>query len=439
MTPRHPVPDRAEAVALFRLGVIGDLLARDLAPGELRDELVARAQRRYRPPGATASRTFHWKTLQSWFYAARRGGHGKLKPASRAVGFARAVDDATRALLVQIRREHPSAAAGQILDVAVHHGILEPGQLSVSTLRRLLAAEGASRTSLNRAQRRERRRWDAGHVGALWHADVAHVQVRQPGGPPRKLYVHGVLDDHARYVVALEAREHEREVDLLAVLSGALLRYPAPDVFYVDNGSCYRGDTLALACARLDIKLLHARPYDPQARGKMERFWRTLRQKCLDHLPVGATLHDVNAALLAFLDVSYHPRPHAGLMGESPSRRFYAGLARLGPARTARQLADALEVTMGRRVAKDATFTVGGRLYEIRGLHLVGKRLQVVVDPFTDAVLRVEHDGTEVSFGPCDPKANRHRRRADDLESTPPTVPFDPIAALLAAARKETP
>lgn len=72
--------------------------------------------------------------------------------------------------------------------------------------------------------------------------------------------------------MALEARDAEREVDLLSVLCGALLRFPAPDVFYVDNGACYRGDTLRLALDRLGIRLVHPQPYDPQARGKMETF-----------------------------------------------------------------------------------------------------------------------------------------------------------------------
>jgi hypothetical protein len=52
MTPRLPRPSRAEETALFRHAILGDLLARDLERGELQDELKARAQLRYRPPGA---------------------------------------------------------------------------------------------------------------------------------------------------------------------------------------------------------------------------------------------------------------------------------------------------------------------------------------------------------------------------------------------------
>ncbi len=53
-----PEPSKAEAKALFRLGIVGDLLARELSPGELRAELMARALERYlrlstRDPHAT--------------------------------------------------------------------------------------------------------------------------------------------------------------------------------------------------------------------------------------------------------------------------------------------------------------------------------------------------------------------------------------------------
>lgn len=432
-----PQPDRAEAIALFRLGVVGDLLTRDLAPGELRDEFVARAAQRYRPPGASASRSFHWKTLQAWYYAAKRGGHRTLLPASRRKGFAVALSPEKRDLLVQIRREHPSAAAGLILEVAVHQGIVEKDEVSPSTLRRLFAAAGVPRTSATRTDRRERRRWDAGRVGALWHGDVCHIWVRSLAGVPRKLFVHGLLDDHSRFVPVLEAREAEQEVDMLSVFCAALLRYPPPDALYLDNGSCYRGDTLALACARLDIRLVHAQPHDPQARGKMERFWRTLRQRCTDHLPPGATLQDVNAALLAFLDADYHARPHASLMGEAPARRFHTGLRTLGRARTAGELAEALEVTVTRRVGNALTFSLEGTTYEVRGLHLAGKTVQVVLDAFTGAPLRVLFDQKPVVFGLCDVAANRHRRRTEASPSPQPTVPFDPIAALLHKARQE--
>ena len=432
-----PPPPRAEAIALFRLGVVGDLLTRDLAPGELRDELVARAAQRYRPPGASASRTFHWKTLQTWYYAAKHGGHKKLAPASRKKGFAIGLRPETRDLLLQVRRENPSAAASLILEVAVQQGIIELEEVSPSTLRRLFAAAGASRTAATHRHRRERRRWDTARVGALWHADVCHVWVHdRVTGEPRKVYVHGILDDHSRYIVGLEARDHEMEIDWLAVLCNALLRWPTPEVLYLDNGACYRGETLALACARLNIKLLHAQPYDPQARGKMERFWETFRGRCGKYLGGRSSLQDVNVGLLAYMDADYHAQPHGGLMGETPAKRFHAGLDRTAPVLTAKQLADALEITVKRKISSALTFSLEGKLFEVRGRHLAGETVDIVLDPFTDAPLRVVLDGMPVVFGLCDALANAQAGRGPAEPDPVPTIPFDPIVAMIQKARK---
>ena len=61
-----------------------------------------------------------------------------------------------------------------------------------------------------------------------------------------------------------------------------------------------------------------------------------------------------------------------------------------------------------------------------------------MLDAFTGEPLRVLHEDTPVVFGRCDMAANRHRRRAAAAPATEPSVPFDPIAALLQKARKET-
>src|SRR5690606_19835999 len=120
-------------------------------------------------------------------------------------------------------------------------------------------------------------RWQAERPNALWHGDVCHgAPLRGPDGSSRPLRIHALLDDATRYVVALQAFASEREDDMLALLVGALRRHGPPRALYLDNGPTYRGTALRLVCERLGTTLVHAQPYDPAARGKMERFWRTL-------------------------------------------------------------------------------------------------------------------------------------------------------------------
>jgi len=445
---RVPQPTHRERIALFRLGVIGDLLARDLEPGELNEEFKERAKKRYRPPKADQTRQFHWKTLQRWYYAAKSDLAGGLVPASRIRGFALKLTEEQRELLLEMRREHPTASAELVRAEAVRHGVVAEDELALSTLRRLYQSAGLPRLSRRKAGRREdvqRRRWQARFPGEIWHGDVCHLTMVDEDGRPCRVLVHGLLDDASRFCLTLVARQHEREQDMLEILCGALLRHPAPDTLYLDNGPCYRGEVLQLLCQRLGIKLVHAQPCSPEARGKMERFWRTMRQRCTDHLPPGASLHAVGQALWAWLDADYHIRPHAGLLGETPRRRYLGGVARRPAPLTPRQLAAALEIELTRTVRADCTFDLEGTVYEVGGRHLAHKRVTVVVDALTDRPLRVVHDQQQVRFGVCDPVANRRRPPAPvAVQGTSPSktsasrtpAPFDPIAALLQKARE---
>ena len=434
-----PEPTHREQVALFRLGVIGDLLALELSRGELREELIARAKKRYRPPGADKSRHYHHKTLQRWYYEARRDLVGGLLPESRARGFALELTDEQRELLLEMRREHPSAAAELLRDEAVRYGALAEGALSLATLRRLYAAFELPRQSKRRAERgdSQRRRWQAAHPGDLWHSDVCHVKLDN-GETKRTLLVHGFLDDASRKGLTLVARVHEREQDLLEVFLGLLLKTPPPRTLYVDNGAGYRGELLALVCKRLGIRLIHAVPYSPESRGKMERFWRTMRQRCTDHLSPEASLHDVNQALWAWLDTDYNRRPHAALMGQTPHRCYLKKMPAQRVTLTPKLLAQAVEVGLERQVRRDATFDIDGVVYEVAGRHLAGKRIAITCDGLTGKPLRATWQGQELRFGRCDAVANRQRRRPapESKKVVTPDTPFDPIAALLAKARE---
>jgi hypothetical protein len=249
------------------------------------------------------------------------------------------------------------------------------------------------------------------------------------------------MDDASRYVVALEALHTEREQDMLQILVRTLRRHGKPDAFYLDNGSTYRGEILKTACGRLDVTLLHARPYDPQARGKMERFWRTLREGCLDFMGAMSSLHDVNVRLWAFLDQHYHRSPHAGLLGKSPES-VYLEARHDADNLDEEKLRIALTVRNRRRVRRDGVVSVDGTDWELDQGYLAGQ-VVVVARCLVDLTEPpwIEHDGKKLPLHPVDPITNARRKRKprrEDVESPRKAVHFDPALALLdmAAGRK---
>ena len=434
MTESIRPKDHAEAVALFRAQVIGPLTARDLGHGELAEELRVLSERVFRPPWLDHGRTYASATLERWYYAYRAGGIEALKPVRRSDrGYAQALSDEQRSLILDIAKERPEVSVSVLLRTLVADGRLGAGDVSEPTVRRLLLDAGLSRQARRQLIRGRRRRWQAEAPDALWHADVCHGRNLSIEGRSTPVRVHALLDDASRFIVGIRAFSTEREVDMLELMVQALRQSGPPRTLYLDNGSTYRGEALHLACERLGIRVVHAEPYDPQARGKMERFWRTLREGCLDHLGACNSLHDVQVRLLAFIGQHYHAAPHSGLVGRCPADVYSTDGESTEPLQDD-ELRRALTVRTLRRVRGDGTLSVGGIDWEVDAGHLAGAKVVVARTLFDPkAAPWIETEERTYPLTPVDPLANATRPRTSKnrVRRGVDAIPFDPAGALL--------
>jgi transposase InsO family protein len=319
-----------------------------------------------------------------------------------------------------------------------HDGRLTAGTVSPNTVRRLFRLNGLDKRSARAAARGSiRRRWQAECVNDVWQADVCHGPALSVDGRSVPLRIHALLDDHSRRIIAIQACATERESEMLMLLVKALRLHDAPTTLYLDNGATYSGDALKTVCARLGIALVHAKPYDPEARGKMERFWRTLREGCLDHLGPMTSLHDVQVRLLAYVDKRYQVAPHASLMGRSPLAVYEHERPSGAPQMTEAKLAHALTVHGTRRVRRDGTLELGGVTWETTIGFLAGRNVVVgrsLLDPTSAPWL--EHEEQRFALHRVDPIANAKRTRSPVSAHRPKRgidVAFDPTSALLGA------
>jgi putative transposase len=430
--------EHAQLVARFRAEIIGALRHRALSRGELQQELTKLSEQLYRPPGSCRSVRLSVSTLQRWYYTYKNRGLEGLVPRPRKDrGRGRKLTQELRTLLCDIRREHPCASVPLILRTLVQGGRMTEADAQAATVRRLYVEHGLDRVHLQSPKEQPiRLRWEAACPNALWHADVCHGPTLQIAGGPFPLRIHALLDDASRFVLTIVAQDHEREEAMLHLLVRALRAHGRPEALYLDNGATYIGEHLSQVCLRLNITLLHAKPYDPQARGKMERFWRTLRKGCLQFLPTTpTTVHAVQQRLEAFVQQHYQNVPHASLMGTSPLLAYNDSRRTSLPVDEA-TLREALTTRLRRRVRNDTTLSLDGKLFELEQGYLAG-RIVTVGSCVLDGSLAApwaEYEGRRFPLHPCDPKHNGHRRRK--LCSAPAalpaaSVPFDPTAPAL--------
>jgi putative transposase len=205
----------------------------------------------------------------------------------------------------------------------------------------------------------DRRKFEAEGPNALWQSDVLHGPLVETPGKKRKSYLIAFIDDYSRLVPYGAFYPSESLAFFLQALEQALAKRGVPRKLYVDNGSAFRSHHLEQITASLGIALIHARPYKPQGKGKIERWFKTVRGDFLSGFR-GGTLNDLNQAFEHWLDL-YNFRKHSAT-GQPPFQRFASRLECLQIAPS--NLRDFFRQTVRRRVAKDRTISLNGKLFE---------------------------------------------------------------------------
>jgi len=392
----HPAEQRrqrAEDIALFRYALVREASDDQLstrARGELVRELAATAHRGPDGDEITVSRA----TIDRWIRAYRAGGFSALAPTARRVE--PRTPAGLLALACDLRREDPARTAAHIAEMLrlSHEWSPHP-----RTLQRHFRALGLTRASLS-ANNVAFGRFEATRVNELWVGDALHGPV--VGG--KKAILFCFLDDHSRFVTAHRWTHAEDTLSAESALRRGVLSRGLPDTVYLDNGSSFVSKQLLRALAILGVRLVHSRPGRPQGRGKIERFFRTVRDQFLvevrDDLD---SLEVLERRFVAWVEQVYHRRVHSET-NETPLDRF----SLLGPPviPSMALVREAFLFCETRTVTKTATVSLFGNHYEVDQA-LIARRVELVFDPFDLERISVRYLDTD--FGLAVPqKISRH-------------------------------
>jgi transposase InsO family protein len=383
-------------VAVFRFGVIADFVGgRVLGRGETEQLIRDKCAQRWKIPGSVRSRISE-SAIKEWIARYKLSG-GKLEslyPLERSDrGKSRAIGRETAQGLIALRKEMPAVSLPVLLDEARGRKIILPGtRLSYSALYRFLQSEGLLQKPS--AAPEDRRRFEAEHPNDIWQADVMHGPYVDFEGKQRKTYLVACIDDMSRLVPQAEFYLYERLDSFLDTLRKALRMRGLPRKLYLDNGSAFRSHHLEHVCASLSIVLLHARPYQPEGKGKIERWFRTVREQFLSTHKV-TTLPALNEAFKTWVS-SYHERIHS-ITGQAPIRRFQEHIECVRPA--PKDLEDHFRKVAKRTVAKDRTISLNGRLYEAP-VSLIGKQVSLLYHEHDPARVEITFGGKTYGFIP---------------------------------------
>jgi len=427
-------------IALFRYGLIAQLVHTPPDTGQQERLLREIASRTYTIPGSTRTRV-SITTLRRYLKTYREKSFDALRPLPRTdTGTPRAFPPEVLDRAMALREEQPARTTQTIVDILQRDESLSlPRSVNVHTLTTHLRQRGKTRRGLAQTGKTYRR-FERDHVNSLWQGDaLVGPWLPDPYAPGKKRRAHlfCFIDDHSRLVPHAEFFFDEALPRMERVLKVALLRRGVPLAVYVDNGQVYSSTQFNAACATLGIERIQTAPYSPQAKGKIERWFETLRAQFLPEVEASnlTTLAELNESLWAWLECVYHQHEHSETQ-QTPFARYTAGLdhVRHADPETVRR---AFLWREKRKVRKDATLSLQGNRYQVEP-QWAGRTLELRFDPFDLSQIELYLDGTGLGLATVIVQ-NRQRHLAVERLATEPPDPPKPKSSLdyLAALRAE--
>jgi putative transposase len=354
-----------EKIALKRYQLISPVLAE---PARAQNEYFRKqAQTEHEFP-RYGLRKICVSTMKAWLRKYRKGGFDSLKPKNRTdCGRPKRLDEGLLKAIEIKCKAHPSLSVQKLYEELRNQNLLGQPPVHYNTLLRVVKEQGwlplKNRTDVRKA-------YEVDNVNDLWISDFMHGPQVRSANRSAKAILCAILDDHSRMVVGHAFSTSETISALTLVLKEAFLSYGIPKRFYVDNGSSFSSDLLTRSCAQAGISLIHSKPYDSPSRGKVERFFRTVRERFLSALQEGLTLEELNNAFSLWLKEDYHHKLHTGIE-EKPIHRYHASVGRVLIRRLSREELDEIFLIRHERVVNhDATISFKGSLYEVPSAYI---------------------------------------------------------------------
>lgn len=360
-------------------------------------------------------RLYSWATLEKWYYTYRNHGLAALEPNPRKdKGNSRALVAQQKELLVSYRKDHPELSVRTLIRHLAKEYPQYDWSHKESSIHRYLNGQNLGKIHLkSQGSAAVCKKFEAESVNELWMTDAMHgPAIKSDTQQAQRTYLIAFIDDYSRIITGSGFYRHENTESLLDALYQALTRRGIPQKIYTDQGKIFTCEHLKQICANLDIRLIHAQPYAPQSKGKIERFFRTVRSEFLQGLKLNHvdSLEVLNRTFYLWLEGDYHTRQHGSMTPESPAMRFQSQSAGIRWVKDEASLKELFLCRKKRKVQKDGTIRIDNQLWEVPAA-LRGQFVEVRYNPFALTDVGIYYQGSLYGKAtPCNPHHNAYRK-----------------------------
>ena len=307
-------------------------------------------------------RQVSYKTVEKWVSVYQRFGFDALLPNERSdKGSTRALPDTAVEEIFRLKQAFPRLNATQIHSQLIQNGFI-PATVNVCAVQRFIKHNDLK--SARNLNMRDRKAFEEDAFGKMWQTDTCYFPHITEGGASRRVYAVCIIDDHSRLIVAGALFYQDSAANFQKVFKTAVATHGIPSKLYTDNGSPYANEQLSMICGSIGTVLLHTKVRDGASKAKIERFWRTTKERWLYGIDMTSihSLAEFNAMFQEYLR-SYNTTIHSGI-GCSPFERYQASEKRVQLPRSREWLDECFLNRLYRKVRKDATVSIDRSSYD---------------------------------------------------------------------------
>lgn len=347
-------------IDLFRYGIIAPIITGDTKG--VSNFCREASQKQYYFKGKEYK--FSAETIKKWYYKYKNKGFDDLVNKERKdKSSSRKLSEEAINYIIDLRSMFPKMTTKSIYDRLLLEKFITT-DISIQCFYRYMKTNTLKRDEI---VRQERRRYEKPYPNDTWQADTTFGPYIVINDKKYRTYLIHFIDDNSRLIMGYGFFFNDNAANVLKVFKKAIETYGLPKQIYLDNGKSYKNNQLDIICARLGVKLTHTHAYDPEAKGKVERCFRTIKEGWMNNYDWNKVdnIEDLEKSYNEYLYSNYINKVHSQLK-DTPNNVWHKGIKNTLHKRiNSDKLEEIFMHTITRKVSKDRIISVNNKLYEV--------------------------------------------------------------------------
>ena len=408
--------DKAKnAIALFRYGLISPVV---------NNTYEEKSKEEYYRKTASKTYTLNDKdikvratTIKAWYIDYQKYGYNGLIPKTRTdLNTSRRLTTDAQQKIIDYKEQFPHISGTLIYQKLIEDGYINQFNVSKSTVLKFIRDNYLLFGDDGKV---DRRAFEMEFANDMWDADTSHGPYLTINNKKVKTYLIAVIDDASRLITNAKFYYEDNAINFQNTFKEGLKKYGIPKRIFLDNGKTYKNEQLAIICANCGIALIYTKPYSPQSKAKIERWFHTMKETWMRGINWNdiKNIDELNEMLNVFVN-EYNNKVHSALSNDnneiSPKQRWFKDQNRIKKIDN-NQIDEYFLHTAYPTIRSDSVAHINKLEYEVPTKY-IGKKITIKYDFSDKTKAWIYDDGKKIeSVHLVDKVANSKIRRKETM------------------------